>query len=385
MRKLIISALGISPETLSDQERLTIALIIIITAVVASLIFTKVIVPILRKLTERTEAEWDDLLLDPQVSDKFSRIIPAVILTAALPFIFEQGSLLDVIIERGTIVYIIYTVCGFLATFISTLFKILALHDQQKAQSFGGIKQTLQIIVWIIGIINIIAVIINKNPAILLTGLGAAATVSMLVFQDSIKGLVAGIQLSFNRMLSVGDWIALPGRNVDGVVTEITLTTVKVRNWDNTIVTVPPYSLLTESFQNWRGMQEGGGRRITRSINIDMKSVRFLSADEIATAIQNGHLPQEATARPANTVTNLEAFRYTMTQFLTNDKDINHEMSFMVRHLGTGPEGIPVQIYAFSRSKEWIPYEHVQARILENALALMPVFDLKPFQKSYAS
>lgn len=385
MRKHIISLLGISPENLSDQERLTIALIIIVTAVAASLIFTKLIVPMLRKLTEKTDAEWDDLLLDPHVSNKFSRIIPAVILTAALPFVFADGSLAEMIVERATIVYIIYTVCGFLATFISTLFKILALHDQQKAQSFGGIKQTLQIIVWIIGSINIIAVIINKNPAILLTGLGAAATVSMLVFQDSIKGLVAGIQLSFNNMLRVGDWIALPGRNVDGVVTEITLTTVKVRNWDNTIVTVPPYSLLTESFQNWRGMQDGGGRRLTRTINIDMKSVRFLNADEVSSAINKGHLPQEAAKRPANTVTNLEAFRHTMTQFLTNDPDINHEMSFMVRHLATGPEGIPVQIYAFSRIKDWIPYEHIQARILENALALLTEFDLKPFQKAYCS
>lgn len=378
MEEWIETTFGMSINEMDTWIRLCVILAIVLFAYLVDLFFSKVIVPIIRKVTEKTKAEWDDIFFDDNVCSSFSRILPAIILTAALPFAID--GVWGVLIARFTLVYIIVTTCRFLTAIIRAIFNLFVHKKEEKAQSLGGIRQTFVIIVWIIGAILIAAVIIDRNPAYLLTGLGAAATILMLVFQDSIKGLVAGIQLSFQDMVRVGDWIEMPSRNANGVVTEITLNTIKVQNWDNTIATVPPYSLMQESFLNWRGMQESAGRRLSRSFNVDVHTIRFLTTKEVSDCIANQQLPAEA-AKRGNTVTNLEAFRYTMEQHLCHNRDVNPELTFMVRTLEMGSEGVPVELYAFSHTKDWVPYEHIQAQLLEFALASLSQFGLRAYQR----
>lgn len=378
MEQWIETTFGMSINEMDTWIRLCVILGIVVFSYLVQLFFSKAIVPLIRKVTLKTKAEWDDIFFDDQVCNTFSRILPAIILTAALPFAVD--GVLGVLVSRLTLIYIIVTFCLFLTAVIRAIFNLFVYRKEEKAQSLGGIRQTFVIIVWIIGAINIAAVIIDRNPVYLLTGLGAAATILMLVFQDSIKGLVAGIQLSFQDMVRVGDWIEMPSRSANGVVTEITLNTVKVQNWDNTIAMLPPYALMQESFLNWRGMQDSAGRRLNRSFNIDVHTIRFLSDKEVSEFIAKEQLPADAANR-GGTVTNLEAFRYTMEQHLRHSQEINTDMTFMVRTLDMHSEGIPVELYAFSHTKDWIPYEHIQAQLVEFALASLSQFGLRAYQR----
>lgn len=357
--------------------RLAIVAAIILLAYLVDLLFRKLIIPLLQKMAKRTETQWDDILLSPQVCKTFSQILPPVILAAALPFAM-QGTL-EVIVTRLMRVYIIYNVSRFLTTLMHAIFNIFIHEKQAKASSLKGILQTMQILVWIIAIIFMISEMMDRSPLYLITGLGAAATVLMLIFQDSIKGLVAGVQLTMNDMVRAGDWICMSSRGVDGVVTEITLSTVKVRNWDNTILTIQPYALLTDTFQNWRGMSESDGRRITRQVNVNMFTVKPLDAQKANEYKQKGWLSESASNDKA---TNLEAYRGCLYMQLSSMPEINEKLTLMVRLQQPTSEGIPVQVYAFSHIKELEKYEQLQSRIVEQMLVLMPQFDILPYQRS---
>lgn len=368
---------GSDGSSLEWYWRLAILAGVVLAAYLIDFIFVRAIIPTLRKLTARTSTQVDDILLSDRVVRSFSNILPPIILTFALPFV-TQGTL-ETIIARLTEIYIIINVTRFLCIMVNALFKAIlsrgkeAGKNEARIHSMKGLVQTVQIFICAIAAILGVSVLLDKSPAYLISGLGAMAAVLMLVFQDSIKGLVAGIQLLFNDMLEVGDWIAMPARNVDGVVIEITLTTVKVRNWDNTILTIPPYNLLTETFQNWRGMQRSDGRRLTRTINIDMRSVHFLTAAE---AKKWGFDRTEH-----RTMTNLEVFRTQLHDLLIKDPDLNPTMGLMVRQLAAGSDGIPVQIYAFTRTKVWAEYEDIQSRLVEFALATLHEYHLVVFQR----
>ena len=345
--------------------RLAIVLGVIAAAYLVDFLFVKAIIPAIRRITAHTDTEVDDILLSEKVIRSFSHIIPPIILTFALPFV-TQG-MLELVIARLTNIYIIINVTRFLCILVDALFQALILRgkergkEQARMHSMKGLVQTVQIFFCAIAAILVVSTLIDKSPAYLISGLGAMAAVLMLVFQDSIKGLVASIQLMFNDMVEVGDWIVMPGRNVDGVVREITLTTVKVQNWDNTILTLPPSCLLTETFQNWKGMQQSDGRRLTRTIHIDMQSIRFEGTGE---------------------KTNLEAYRQDLYDYLKRHPGINADMTLMVRQLAAGSEGVPVQIYAFTRTKVWEEYEELQARLLEYALASLHKYGLAAYQRS---
>ncbi len=377
MEQWLFENLGSDASQLGGWTRLAIVAGIILLAYLVDLIFSKAIIPLIQKIAQRTTTQWDDILLSPRVCQAFSHILPPVILASALPFAL-QGNV-ELIIGRLMRIYIIYNVCYFIAVLLHAIFNIFIHERHTKASSLKGILQTLQILVWIVGAISMISVLMDRSPLYLITGLGAAATVLMLVFQDSIKGLVAGVQLSMNDMVRVGDWINMPARGVDGVVTEITLSTVKVRNWDNTILTIQPYTLLTDTFQNWRGMTESDGRRLTRSVNVSLLSVRLLEGKKVAEYKQRGWLPATACEGQA---TNLEAYRGYMEDYLRSMPEINNKMTLMVRQLPATSEGIPIQVYAFSLIKEWVAYEALQSRIVEYMVAQMPKFGILPFQRS---
>lgn len=338
--------------------RLGTVLLIVVAAYLVDLIFEKAIIPTVRRITAATAVRWDDILLGPKVCKAFSDILPPVILYFALPLVL-RGTL-QTLVARVFDVYIIFSVARFLHILIGAFYEVFADRDRVKAGTIRGIWQTLQILMWFIAIILIFSTLFQKNPVYFISGLGAAAAILMLVFQDSIKGLVAGIQLSLSDMLRPGDWIQMPGRNINGTVTDVTLSTVKVRNFDNTILTVQPYALITETFQNWRGMQEGDGRRITRSVNVDMRSIR-LDAD--------------------GRTTNLERFRHDLSEVLRRDERINADMTLMVRQLPAGPEGLPVEIYCFTHTKVWTEYEEVMASLVERMIAMMPDYGLVVYQR----
>lgn len=372
--------IGVDDMSLNIWWRLAIIVGIIIVSYLVDIILTHLIIPGIRKLTEKTETKADDILLNDKVCKSFSAIVPPIILAIALPFALKGNA--QLVIERLTLVYIVVNVCRFIATFISALHELFVEMGHEKAKSLKGLFQTFQVIVWLLGAIAMVSILINKSPVILIGGLGAFATVMMLVFQDSIKGLVAGVQLSLNDMVRPGDWIAMPSRNVDGIVTEITLTTVKVQNWDNTIMTIQPYTLITETFQNWKGMKESDGRRINRTVNINAFSVRFCSAEELKEWKALGYLSQNAKAGVA---TNLEAFRHFLESYMRDHVSVNEGMTLMVRQLPSTSEGIPLQIYCFSRIKDWVPYENLQAQLVEYALAAMKNFGLYAFQRGSGS
>ena len=342
---------------LSIWWRLGIVALIVVFAYFVDLLFEKVIIPAVKRMTERTAAKWDDILLSERVCNAFSNILPPVILSLALPLVL--GGALQLLVARVFAVYIIFSVARFLHVFIGSIHDVFAHRDAVHAGTMKGIWQTLQILMWFVAIILMFSAMFDKNPIYFISGLGAAAAVLMLVFQDSIKGLVAGIQLSFNDMLRPGDWIVMSGRHINGVVTDVTLTTVKVRNWDNTILTVQPYALITETFQNWRGMAEGGGRRVTRAVNIDMHTIRMLDDGR----------------------TNLEAFRHDMLAILRRDPRINSAMTLMVRQLDPTPQGLPIELYCFTHTKVWTEYEDVMASLVERMIATLPAYDLAVYQR----
>ena len=368
---------GIDNVTLSIWVRLLIVLGIVLAAYLADFILSRIIIPSIRKITSKTETKVDDILLSDKVCRSFSAIIPPVILSFALPFALKGN--VQIIMERLTLIYIIINVCRFLTTIISALHNLFVYKGHEKARSLKGLFQTFQVFIWLFGSIAMVSVLVARSPLILIGGLGAFATVMMLVFQDSIKGLVAGVQLSLNEMVRPGDWIVMPSRNVDGIVKEISLSTVKVQNWDNTIMTIQPYNLITETFQNWKGMQESGGRRICRSVNININSVRFCSLSEFTDWKKKGYLTPDA---KEDSATNLEAFRNFLEQYLWNNPAINNEMTLMVRQLSATSEGVPVQIYCFSRTKVWKEYENVQSQLIEYMLATMSKFGIYVFQRS---
>lgn len=357
MEELLASYIDV--DALSLGWRIGIICGIIVVSYLVDLFFDKVIVPTILKITAKTEAKWDDIVFDHKVLDRFSNILPPVILLTALPFFMADEW--EEMIRRFFHAYIIFSCCRFVCAIIDAFFNLSADKRGDKVRSLRGVTQTLQVLAWFVSAILMISAAFGKSPFYFITGLGAAATVLMLVFQDSIKGLVAGIQLSAQDMLRTGDWICMPSRNVDGVVLDITLNTVKVQNWDNTILTVQPYALITETFQNWRGMQDSDGRRISRGINIDVHSIKMT----------------------ADGSTNLTKYREELTSWLKQHPKVNQEMMpLMVRQLPATDIGIPVQIYCFTKIQEWMEYEEIQAQMVEYMIALLPKYGLAAFQRS---
>lgn len=375
--------------SLGMWARLAIVFGIILVALLVNYVFIHWIMPAIKRFTRRTKAEWDDIMLSPKLVKAFGNILPPIILLITLPIVFEGE--FKTLLVRCLCAYIIAVVVRFLCVLVSAVFNLFVRQDQSRIR-MKGITQTLQIIFIILGVIFVISTLIDKSPVILITGLGAMATVMMLIFQDSIKGLVAGIQLSANDMLNPGDWISMPKCGADGEVIDVSLHTVKVRNWDKTIITIPPYMLVNESFQNWRGMQESGGRRIFRSVNIDMQTIRFCTQEELHDYRAQGILPPEyvlqcPTEREEEKLpqhmTNLQVFRNYLLRYLQQHPDINHgSLIVMVRELQPSAEGIPLQIYCFSDTTTWVSYENIQSQLIEFLIASLPKFGLAVYQRS---
>lgn len=342
----------------------------------------KTIIPFIRSLTSKTESIWDDHLLGDDVLKSLCGLISPIAVYALIPFALPDGDFLE-LLQKLCRVYIIIVGVKLICAFISSLYAISCKDEKAKIHSLKSFYQMLKLVVICIGAIIVISILISKSLVTILAGLGAGTAILMLVFQDTIKGFVAGIQLMANDMLRPGDWITMPKYGADGDVLEVTLTTVKVQNWDKTIVTVPPYALVNDSFQNWRGMFDTGGRRVKRSINIDMNTVRFCTEEEMVSYreqpwMENYH-PSDAKD------VNLHIFRKYVEYYLTHHPKVNAEMTMLVRQLQPGPEGMPIELYFFTASTAWAEYEDIQAEVFDHIIAVLGNFHLKVFQNPSGS
>lgn len=365
-----------------------VLLLIILLALVVDIVLRQVVLRIVSKIVHKTSAKWDDMLFTHNVLVRMCSIVIPIIIYALLPIAFpdeDSHNLLSIIISRGVEVYIVVAFVRFFNSIIRMAFAIADTRPALHGRPIKGLMQTGQVIIMMIAAILIVAIIIDKSPVMLLTGLGASAAVLMLIFQNSILGFVAGIQLSINKMLKVGDWISMPKHGVDGVVEEVALTTVKIRGWDNTLQTIPPYLLINEPFDNWQAMFETGGRRIKRSLNIDFTSITFATPEFIDTISQNeltkGALEGiELRSTEGTTLTNLDLFMRSINAYIVKHPRINSKMIAMVRQLQPSEWGLPIEIYCFSANVNWVPYEHLQTEIISYIVALAPMFKLRIYQ-----
>ena len=345
---------------------------------ICDIICRRLILPAVNKVTSKTTSKWDDILFNRDVLTNVSRLIPPIVLKVILPYLFSESHTVFFWADKVIDIYIVATATRLACAIFNSLYDISNENQRMKNRTLKGVFQMFKIIALCIGAIIIVSIVIDKNPANILTGLGAMAAVLMLVFKDPIMGLVAGVQLSANDMLRQGDWITLPKHNADGEVVEVTLTTVKVKNWDKTITTIPPYVLVSESFQNWRGMFDSGGRRIKRSLYIDMNTIGFCSKEQVEKFREKGWL--KGIECTDGQVVNLTVLRNYLDIYLRNNERVNHEMIFMIRQLQPTPQGLPLELYFFSADTAWVAYEHLQADVFEHILAVMPEFGLKVFQ-----
>ena len=361
----------------------TLSLLCACVALIAWLVYLlciKVLSPLATRIISHTDVVWDDYLLNPQTIRAACNIVPAIIVWMLMPPLFFEHPIIQSLILKATAIYITIASMRLVTTFIGS-FKLFDSDNdkrtatQQYLHSFCGV---LKIIVLFLGVIIIISIIIDRSPLTLLAGLGATSAVLMLVFKDTITGLVAGIRLTSNNMVRKGDWITVSKTGANGTVEDITLSTVKVRNFDNTIVTVPPQKLIEDSFQNWHGMEESSGRRVTRAIYIDFRSITIASDELKKTLAAEGLMKME---EMNGDVINLTLFRRYMERWLELRDDVVTNATFLMRQLDPTENGLPIEIYFFLKQKEWKAYEHHLAEIMEWMYALVPKFGLKIYQR----
>lgn len=378
----ILIGWGVDPKIANTFDEMIIAALLVILAIGLDYLCQAIFVGSMKKLAQHTHYQWDSLLLKRKVVHHLVHTIPGILVYALLPLAFIRGKGLLLLSQKICAVYIVFALLLAINGFILVFLDMYNMRQVNKNRPIKGFMQVLQVLLFFIGGIVIIAILIEKSPASLFAGLGASAAILMLVFKDTILGFVAGIQLSANDMLRPGDWITVPGSNANGIVQEITLNTVKIQNFDNTISTIPPYTLVSASFQNWRGMVESGGRRVMKSIFLDLNTIKFCTPDMLNTFRKE--IPLLADYKPDEgvTPTNSQMFRVYVEKYLTSLPVVNTDLDLIISQLQSTEYGVPIQIYFFSRNKIWKEYERIQSDIFDHFFAMVPKFELKVYQYS---
>ena len=369
-----------------------------ILAFVANKITKGIILQAVHRVALRTKTDWDDVLVQRKAFHRLSHLAPALVIYGMAPYALQTEGLIT-LAQGGAKVYML--LAGLLAidAVLNSANDIYQKYEVSRRMPILGYLQVVKMVLTIAIAIFALAIIIGESPVVLFTGLGALTAVILLIFKDSILGLVAGIQLVANDMVRPGDWIEMPKYGADGDVVEITLNTLKVRNWDKTISTVPTYALISDSFKNWRGMSESGGRRIKRSVFIDISSIRFCSPEMIEQfskihlvrdyvagkrkeleEFNRKHEVDESVMANGRRMTNVGTFRMYLVAYLRNHPKIHQDMTFLVRQLQPTEKGLPIEIYVFSNDQAWANYEDIQADIFDHIFAALPEFGLRPFQ-----
>ena len=379
--KNLLVSWGMAPGTADALDHFIAFTVLVLIALAADQVCRRVVLKAVAQLVKKTKATWDDVVFDHKVMVRLSHIVVPLIVYLFIPVAFADTNAATVdIIQRICMVLIILSLLFFAHAFMGAVYSVYSATGRYRNRPLKGMVQTVQVALWLVGIIVIIGQLTGQEVLSLLGGLGAMSAVLMLVFKDTIMGFVSGVQLSANNMLKVGDWIKMPKYGVDGTVTEVSLTTVKVRNWDNTVATLPPYMLVSEMFENWNAMRESGGRRVKRSINIDMNSVCFCTPEMLEEYRKIDLLKEYMSQEHEDPLTNLGVFRAYLVAWLRNRPVVNTDLHCMVRQLQPTEYGIPLELYFFSRIKDWVPYEGVQSDVFDYVLAVVPRFGLRMFQ-----
>jgi len=390
-----LAAAGLEGWLLNSTTWASVVVGVILLAIIANYIARKVLLVSLTLIIRRTKTTWDDALLERRVFHRAAHAAPAMVfywLASAFPGF-------DDIIQRLAMIYMIVVGGLVINAFLNATLDVYRTMPVAKDRPIKGFVQIGQIIITVLLAIFGIAVMFNQSPFGLLGGLGAMTAVLMLIFKDTILGLVASFQISSSNMVRLGDWIEMPKYGADGDVIDISLYTIKVQNWNKTISSIPTYALISESFKNWRGMEESGGRRIKRAVNIDMSSVKFCSEEMLNRFSKYQYISEYIEKKKKELsdynseiktdltflvngrhMTNVGTFRAYLEAYLKNHPNIHNEMTFLVRQLPPGENGLPIEIYVFSSDQRWASYESIQADIFDHILAILPLFDLTVFQ-----
>lgn len=380
----------------------TLLFVAIVAASLSYFVVRKLVFGIVARVVQKTESTWDDELLNSKLFKWISLLIPAVIILTAAPHAIithhDGVPIFSAFIQTTAKIFIIIFSFLAISSLLNILERIYAKSEVSKELPIKSFLQVIKIILVLAATILIISTLIGKSPVLIFSGLGAMTAIMMLIFKDSILGLVAGIQLSANRMVARGDWIEMPKFGADGEVMEVALTTVKIRNWDKTITTIPTYALISDSFKNWRGMSASGVRRIKRSVSLDMSSVAFLDADSLArlrkiSLLKNYLADKEKeieawnqqnadSSNPVNarSLTNIGTFRAYIREYLKNHPKISRDETLLVRQLQPTENGIPIELYVFTTDNRWVNYEDIQSDIFDHFLSVLPEFGLRAFQ-----
>lgn len=392
---------GLVHDSVTIWDNMMVLLLVIAITVGIDYTCRYLFLGLFKRFAKKTKNQWDDLIVERKIINKLMHLIPAVLVYIMLPVAIpkaEMPALLG-ILQIICSIYIVAVMLRFINASLNLLHEIYNRREAFKDKPLKGFIQIIQVIVFFVGFIIIIGILIGKSPTTLFAGLGASAAILMLVFKDTLLGFIAGIQLSANDMLRSGDWITMEKYGANGTVTEVTLNAVKVKNFDNTITTIPPYALVSDAFQNWRGMSESPGRRIKRSINIDMNSVRFCTPEMLDKFRRISLLTEyidktEQTLQTYNKKHNIDAsihvngrrqtnigvFRAYLVNYLQSLPTVSKELTCMVRQLQPTEKGIPIELYFFSSIKEWVAYEDIQSDVFDHVLAVLPEFGLSVFQ-----
>lgn len=392
---------GLVHDSVTIWDNMMVLLLVIAITVGIDYTCRYLFLGLFKRFAKKTKNQWDDLIVERKIINKLMHLIPAVLVYIMLPVAIpkaEMPALLG-ILQIICSIYIVAVMLRFINASLNLLHEIYNRREAFKDKPLKGFIQIIQVIVFFVGCIIIIGILIGKSPTTLFAGLGASAAILMLVFKDTLLGFIAGIQLSANDMLRSGDWITMEKYGANGTVTEVTLNAVKVKNFDNTITTIPPYALVSDAFQNWRGMSESPGRRIKRSINIDMNSVRFCTPEMLDKFRRISLLTEyidktEQTLQTYNKKHNIDAsihvngrrqtnigvFRAYLVNYLQSLPTVSKELTCMVRQLQPTEKGIPIELYFFSSIKEWVAYEDIQSDVFDHVLAVLPEFGLSVFQ-----
>ncbi len=373
---------GVDPKLANMFDETIIAVLMIGVSIGLDYLCQAIFVGGMKHYTNRAPHQWNTLLMKRRVVHHLIHILPGILVYFLLPLAFVRGKEILDFSQKICVVYIIAAILFTINGLLLVMLDVYNARDKQKNRPMKGFVQVLQVLLFFIGGIVIIAVLVNKSPMTLFAGLGASAAVLMLVFKDSILGFVAGVQLSANDMLRIGDWIQLPNGVANGTVEEITLNTVKIRNWDETISTVPPYTLVNNSFQNWRGMQESGGRRVNKNIYLDMTTLKFCTPEDLDAIRKNVPLMADYQPAEGEVPTNSQLYRIYIERYLRSLPVVNQDMDLILSQKEPTTYGVPIQVYFFSRNKVWREYERIQSDIFDHLLAIVGKFDLKLYQYS---
>lgn len=425
----LIQMAGVTDGAVPVVRHILLTITAILLAMLSDLLCRRLLVPIIMKVTDKTEVTWDDVLFNKKVLTSACHIVPAVVIWSLMPLVYLEYPIFKEILERATGIYIVVMSVRTALVFIGS-FKGLESSEERRSsaqQYFHTFCGVLRILMLFVAGVVVVAILLGKNPLTLFAGLGATSAVLMLVFKDTILGLAAGVRLTSNDMLHKGDWITVKSVDANGIVEEMSLTTVKVRNFDNTIVTISPATLVNGSFQNWIGMQKSGGRRVQRKVYFDFRSIRLVD-EELKARLLEKHFATEDSFKPKESLqkmmakaevgnehqtemekdqnaglgnarqhehqvladlrnpaalapTNLQLYRKYMEKYLRERPEVNTEMTLMVRQLEATQCGLPMEFYFFVKDKVWVNYEHILAEIMEHAYALSAEFGLKIYQQ----